>query len=70
MARSARVSRRRFLRLVAAPLVPSLTPRSASAQAYPARPVRVIVTSGPGGQISISNAWSTVSQPLKMFSRW
>jgi tripartite-type tricarboxylate transporter receptor subunit TctC len=51
MTLTAHVSRRRFLRLTAAvPLVPSLPPRSASAQTYPARPVRVIVTSGPGGQ--------------------
>jgi tripartite-type tricarboxylate transporter receptor subunit TctC len=51
MSRAAHGSRRCFLRLTAAaPLVPPLTPRSASAQTYPARPGRVIVTSGPGGQ--------------------
>jgi tripartite-type tricarboxylate transporter receptor subunit TctC len=51
MSRAAHGSRRCFLRLTAAaPLAPPLTPRSASAQTYPARPVRVNVTRGPGGQ--------------------
>ncbi|MSQ53065.1 MAG: tripartite tricarboxylate transporter substrate binding protein [Betaproteobacteria bacterium] len=43
-------ARRQFLQLAAAmPLAPFAS-RNAFAQAYPSRPVRVIVSSGPGGQ--------------------
>ena len=43
-----KIPRRRFLRLAAAAASPLLAPR-AFAQAYPARPVRVIVPFAPGG---------------------
>src|SRR5260370_39099041 len=44
------VMRRQVLRLAGGALVAGLAPRHAHAQAYPSRPVRVIVTTGPGGQ--------------------
>lgn len=43
-------ARRTFLRLVAGAFAPSIIPRTAHAQAYPARSSRMIVTSAPGGQ--------------------
>jgi tripartite-type tricarboxylate transporter receptor subunit TctC len=47
-------ARRKFLQLAAAtPLLPLATSR-AFAQAYPSRPVRIIVTTGPGGQGDIT----------------
>ena len=42
--------RRRFLRLAGTALVVSVAPNILRAQAYPSRPVRMIVTTGPGGQ--------------------
>ena len=42
--------RRQVLQLAGGALAASLAPRHAVAQAYPTRPVRVIVTTGPGGQ--------------------
>ena len=44
------IARRRFLHLAAASLAVATAPRRAVAQAYPSRPVKVIVTTGPGGQ--------------------
>src|SRR4051812_25446780 len=44
------LARRRLLELAAATPVLALGLRRAAAQAYPTRPVRVIVTTGPGGQ--------------------
>src|SRR6187397_3647182 len=44
------VLRRQVLQLAGGALATSLAPRRAAAQAYPTRPVRVIVTTGPGGQ--------------------
>jgi tripartite-type tricarboxylate transporter receptor subunit TctC len=44
------VIRRRFLQAASASAALALRPRLARAQTYPVRPVRVIVTSGPGGQ--------------------
>jgi tripartite-type tricarboxylate transporter receptor subunit TctC len=44
------VMRRQVLRLAGGALVAGFASRRARAQAYPARPVRVIVTTGPGGQ--------------------
>ena len=41
-----RLSRRRFLRVGAAALT---APRLAWAQAYPTRPVRIVVAAAPGG---------------------
>src|SRR4029077_17529014 len=42
--------RRQVLQLAGGALAASLVPRHAIAQVYPTRPVRVIVTTGPGGQ--------------------
>jgi tripartite-type tricarboxylate transporter receptor subunit TctC len=44
-----KLSRRRFLHLAAGAAALPVSPRTASAQAYPARPVRIIVGFGPGG---------------------
>src|SRR4051812_31925479 len=44
------LARRRLLELAAATPVLALGLRRAAAQAYPTRPVKVIVTTGPGGQ--------------------
>ncbi len=44
------VMRRQVLRLAGGALAAGLASRHADAQAYPSRPVRVIVTTGPGGQ--------------------
>jgi tripartite-type tricarboxylate transporter receptor subunit TctC len=44
------VMRRQVLRLAGGALVAGLASRHAHGQAYPSRPVRVIVTTGPGGQ--------------------
>ena len=52
--------RRRFLQLAAAiPLAP-LASRNALAQAYPGKPVRVIIASGPGGQTDTTARLLTV----------
>ena len=44
------VMRRQVLRLAGGALTAALASRYAHSQAYPSRPVRVIVTTGPGGQ--------------------
>lgn len=44
------VLRRQVLQLMGGALAASVIPHRAAAQAYPNRPVRVIVTTGPGGQ--------------------
>lgn len=44
------LARRRLLKLVAASPLIAFQTRRASAQSYPARAVRIIVTTGPGGQ--------------------
>src|SRR3954469_14980450 len=44
------VVRRQVLRLAGGAWAAGLQPKRASAEAYPTRPVRVIVTTGPGGQ--------------------
>ncbi len=44
------VIRRQVLQLAGGALAASLAPRCALAQAYPTRPVRIIVTTGPSGQ--------------------
>jgi tripartite-type tricarboxylate transporter receptor subunit TctC len=50
MEASVTIARRRVLQVVAAAPLLALQPGRAAAQAYPIRPVRVIVTTGPGGQ--------------------
>src|SRR5207248_6559927 len=47
-------SRRQFLRLAASAAALPALPRSGWAQAYPARPVRVIIGFPPGGSADIS----------------
>src|SRR4051812_31823656 len=44
------LARRQLLQFAAAAPLLALQPKRASAEAYPTRPVRVIVTTGPGGQ--------------------
>src|SRR4051794_14825501 len=48
------LARRHILRLSVASLFASLAARRATADTYPNRPVRVIVTTGPGGQGDIT----------------
>jgi tripartite-type tricarboxylate transporter receptor subunit TctC len=48
-----RLSRRRFLQLAAGAAALPIVPRIAMAQAYPARPVRIIVPVAPGGALDI-----------------
>ena len=48
-----KLPRRRFLHLAASAAFLPAVSRSASAQTYPARPVRLTVGSPPGGQIDI-----------------
>ena len=48
------LARRKLLQLAAAAPLVSLRLESAGAQAYPSRPVRIIVTTGPGGQGDIT----------------
>ena len=49
-----KLPRRRFLRLAAGAAALSATPRIASAQAYPARPVRVVVPVAAGGATDVT----------------
>jgi tripartite-type tricarboxylate transporter receptor subunit TctC len=48
------LARRKFLQLATIVPLGSLAPGLARAQAYPSRPVRIIVTTGPGGQGDIT----------------
>src|SRR5262245_7188513 len=48
-----KIERRRFLRLVAGAAVLPALPRNAWAQAYPIRPVRIIVAAAAGGPSDI-----------------
>jgi tripartite-type tricarboxylate transporter receptor subunit TctC len=48
------LARRKFVQLAAAAPLSSLPSKFSHAQAYPSRPVRIIVTTGPGGQGDIT----------------
>jgi tripartite-type tricarboxylate transporter receptor subunit TctC len=49
-----KVARRRFLQLAAGVAALALRPRGAGAQAYPTRPVRIIIGVPPGGPLDLS----------------
>ena len=48
-------ARRQFLSLAGAGAALAVLPRIAAAQAYPARPVRVIVPAAPGGPTDVTS---------------
>jgi tripartite-type tricarboxylate transporter receptor subunit TctC len=57
--------RRRFLHLVAATAVLPIIPRTAKAQAYPTKPIRLVVPFPPGGAFDfVGRPWADKMKPL------
>ena len=64
--------RRKFLYLAAGAAALPSAPYIARAQGYPSRPVRIIVSSGPGQNVLLSHSSSTIGQAPAAISplRW